>query len=149
MGTSNSFFFKNSVFAISAKLTQFEQSACSQYDGMEPWVPSTRDEMTFVEQKILANLSSQFYSDKMTVIPGTHIIAMTRYFHIFIGVFDRPNGNCVLYDLSSNCPVTNYGTSQPAQSTWECTSYWRTGSSYSWRDVLCSSDFYCLCRKRI
>ena len=104
---------------------------------MYVWLPDSQEEIAFVEEKIIRNLTKLLFAEK-------------GYSHnVWVGIVDKPNGNCLLQDLITKCPVTNYLDGEP--NDWkgrvqECVCYKQTRFlGRAWDDVLCTKEFHALC----
>ena len=89
------------------------------------WIPNTQEEMTFVEQEIISKQSEQ----------------------VWIGVVDKPNGNCLLSDYKTKCPFTKYAHfhGEPSGEVEECTRYKNPNKSLYWWDIYCSESHLAVC----
>ena len=105
---------------------------------MHLWYPNSEEEMRFVEQEILCQLPKEY-------VRGAGIIE----FILWIGVIDKPNGNCLLADEVTKCPVTNYYPGEPSYEYEPCTLYWYGNGTISWNDVRCELSYYGLCEKEL
>lgn len=118
------------------------QALCMLY-GMYLWVPDTQEELTLVENHILSNLPSQYLVN--TGVWGIEL-------RVWIGVVDKPQGNCKMPDLITPCPVTHYLDNEPSNSKSDCMIYKKMNSSavrFGWNDVHCTIVNYGLCERTI
>ena len=88
------------------------------------WIPNTQEEMTFVEQEIISKQSED----------------------VWIGVVDKPNGNCLFSDYKTKCPFTKYGAKGANSEDQECTRYnKKEGTGWYRGDKQCSKSYPALC----
>ena len=130
--------FKESKYILTTTKGSFAemQEECARF-GMYVWIPNTQEELTFVQNKGFG-LPSQY---KQVISPTLTNIK------VWIGVMDRPNGNCLLPDLATKCPVTNYDVAhdEPYRNVDECTNFWSRNGTIFWNDITCDTKYYAIC----
>lgn len=137
--------YSGSEYIVTKEKGNFTQmtAACAAL-GMHLWYPNSNEEMRFVEREIYCYLSEEYYK-----IPswGNNLVT----YDIWIGVNDRPNGNCLLADGVTRCPVENYFPGEPSTAAEDCTVIWYIYGKFSWADTrsVNSRDFYSLCEKEV
>lgn len=117
---------------------------CKQL-GMRLWIPKDVEELKAVEEKFdlrHAGSERKFF--------GRLSPSMVRELMLYIGVQDRPQGNCVTIE-NAPCPVTNYITSEePSYWFEECTAYARLpDKTFGWNDVHCSQHYFGICEGKL
>ena len=134
--------FMGSHYMVTTTKGNFNQmkTACAAR-GMHLWYPNSQEEMRFVENEILCQLPKNYIG-----IPGWSDGKIVEY-GIWIGVINRPNGNCLLADGVTKCPVENYKYGYPREGNKKCTLFWWREGSFHWGDVFCRYSFYGLCEK--
>ena len=128
--------FNGSTYTVTPEKGSFNamREACARY-GMYLWIPDSQEEADFVYQKIFNNLTS----------PYRNADRNSYRYNFFIGVVDRPNGNCLLVDYATQCPIKNYASSQPNSGSEECTQVFKLNGNFMWIDSKCHLDNYGLC----
>ena len=101
------------------------------------WVPDSQEKIDFVKNTIMAPLSGSY---KFTLFLGP------TYYRVWIGVHDKPNGNCVLPDFKAKCPIEAYQGGEPNGGDEECAIY---GNNLKWNDFKCNDNFHGLCERAV
>lgn len=112
--------------------------------GMHLWHPNSKAEMQFVEREIFCNLPKESFWF-VGFDNGEEVVT----FNIWLGVIDSPNGNCLLSDGVTKCPVENYYPGQPNSEYQECTKYWWRNGLTAWDDSNCQRLRHGLCEKEV
>lgn len=135
--------FKDSEYIMTEQRVNFTQVkvACASR-GMHLWYPKSQEEMRFVEREILCYLPKE-YLDVNRVAVGT-----IRY-NLWIGVIDRPLGNCLFADEVTKCSVEKYLPGKPDKADQECVFYWWKNGVFGWNDVYCYQKAAGLCEKTL
>ena len=129
--------FKGFFYFMSQERGTFDEmgKVCARY-GMYRWAPSSMEEAKFIERQILPNLKAPY--SKMDRHRRT-------YFQFWVGITDKPNGNCTVTDLKIKCPVTRYAGRSPSYEHRECVVY-RSVGGMTWDDVGCYSHKFAFCK---
>lgn len=135
--TSLTWYFKGSKYILTKKESNFAMMhhECAQY-GMYLWAPETREEMRFVEQNILSQLSS----DYKTTIKGE------VEYNIWIGVIIRDEV-CFLSDLNTKCPIRK-AFKDNVRVIQDCVQFVETEGHFQWKNVSYFKVFHGLCEGR-
>lgn len=132
-------FESSRYFVTSTKGTFSEmQVECARH-GMYMWIPNSQGEMDFITNSA-KGLSTTFKYVETTKI----------YYDIWIGVLDKPNGNCLLLDMTTPCPIKKYAPGEPNRNNEECNQFFErvATSAFEWDDTSCSKQFYAVCEGR-
>ena len=130
--------FNRSTYTVTPEKGSFDEmrEACARY-GMYLWTPDSQEEVDFVYRKIFNNLTSSYYAYNAN---------NNRYdYKLHIGVVDRPQGNCLLVDFATQCPIRNYASGEPNYGSEECTDVFKANENFMWNDVACHLQRYGLC----
>lgn len=124
--------FQGSRFLLTKENGTFEemQAVCASF-GMYIWLPNSHEKLSFVEQEILRKLSPPY-----------------KTFNVWIGVHDKPNGNCRFPDKVTKCPITKYYGEQPKFEREECVHYHNVSGELKWNDVICGLPYFALCESK-
>lgn len=139
--------FNGSEYTFTSGKGNFNQGkvACSAL-GMHLWYPNSQEELQFFETRVLCDLC--YMSKDYYFVDDYGINTIAHNF--WMGIIDRPNGNCLLADEVTRCSVKNYLPGQPNLGYQECpTYYWKNGA-FGWDDSACSyAGSYGFCEKEI
>lgn len=127
--------FKESKYLLTEEIGTFSeiQKKCASY-GMYIWIPNTMEEATFVEQNIMSSLSKDYR------------FTFSDHYKVWIGVVDVPNGNCLLSDYVTPCPIEKYNDREPSSQNEQCTHFLEKADSvWRWNDILCDRSYHGIC----
>lgn len=129
--------FDGSFYFLSQEKGTYDEmgKVCARY-GMYRWAPTSLAEVEFIERAVLPLLGHPYtYAD-----PNSR-----TYYRFWIGITDRPNGNCTLTDLNIGCPVVRYPSSEPSHTDQECVCYRKVSSQFQWDDINCNGLNFAFC----
>lgn len=122
--------FDGSFYFLSQEKGTFDEmgKVCARH-GMYRWAPTSLAEVEFIERAVLPLLVDPYIST---------CTSSRTYYRFWIGITDRPNGNCTLTDLKIRCPVVRYPWSEPSHTAKECVCYRKVSGQFQWDDTHCN-----------
>lgn len=134
--------FNGSEYKVTEKKGSFDESKseCASR-GMHLWYPNSQNEIDFVEQEIVCQLPKEFMH-----MPGWSD-GKSFEANLWFGVIDKPNGNCLLADDATKCPVKKYHKGYPRKESFTCHLILWRNDTFAWIDTSCNYQKFGICEK--